>query len=341
MRIDTSKRLGATELEKDVLEYISPFDFEFTVDQTVGEVLEKLHTVKREKQVEYFYVTDHENHLQGIAQARDLLYNPPQTRLIDIIDPDVIKISEHQPLEVALNILANHKILALPVVDKENRFKGVVEVVPHQPDLFANTKRLHFKNIKQDIFQFIGFSIEQRKLASPWIEFRYRMPWLLCNLVGGLICAVIGEFFQQTVLQFVVLALFVPLVLTLSESIAIQSMTLSLRFLHFKTIDWKQVLKRILVEWKTSLILGICSALLLSCFYFAWSTALLPVFSISISIVVSMVFSATFGAFFPILLHALKLDPKVAAGPVVLMMADVVTVAIYYSLATAILMGQA
>lgn len=337
MRLDTSKHLSATELEKPVGVFISRFDFAFTIDQTVGQVLENLHKTKKEKQVEYFYITDRDKVLQGIVTTRDLLYTPPETKLIDILDPDVMKIVEHEPLEVALKTLASHEILALPVVDRENHFIGIIELTPDEPDLFSKTKRLHFKNIKQDIFQFIGFSIEQRKVASPWIEFRYRMPWLLCNLVGGLICAVIGEVFEKTLLEYVILALFIPLVLTLSESIAIQSMTLSLRFLHFKKIMWNQVARRILVEWKTSFLLGLCSALLITLFYFAWSTDLIPILAIATSMVIAMFCCATFGALFPIVLHALRLDPKVAAGPVVLMLADVATVVIYYSLSTALL----
>ena len=337
MRINTSKHLGSKELEKPVKEFTSPFEFAFTIDQTVAEVLERLHRTKREKQVEYFYITDQQKRLQGILTIRDLLYSPPETKLIDIIDPDVIKMDEDELLEVAFKMLAAHELLALPVVDKNNVFIGIIEVLPVGPTLLSKTKRLHFKYIKQDIFQFIGFSIEQRKLASTLVEFRYRMPWLLCNLVGGLICAVIGEFFEKTLLQFVILALFVPLVLTLSESIAIQSMTLSLRFLHFKIILWKQVFKRLLAEWKTSLLLGVSCAILISFFYFAWSTQIRPIIAIALSMIITMVCCATFGALFPIILHALKLDPKVAAGPVVLMLADVVTVAIYYSLSTALL----
>ncbi len=337
MRIDTSKRLSTHELEKPVREFIDKFDFVFTLDQTIAEMLANLQTVQRDKQVEYFYITDNDNVLQGIVSTRSLLYNPPETKLIDLIDPDIIKIDENSPLEHALQILTQQQILALPVIDSGNHFLGIIEVLPHETDLLK-TKRLHFKNIKQDVFQFIGFSIEQSKLASTWNEFRYRMPWLLCNLVGGLICAVIGEVFQQTLKTYVILALFIPLVLTLSESISIQSMTLSLRFLHFKKVMWRQVGRRMFVEAKASLALGVASALLISIFYFAWSVQIPPVIAIAASMVIAMICSAIFGGLFPIILHALKLDPKVAAGPVVLMMADVVTVSIYYSLSTVILM---
>jgi magnesium transporter len=164
-----------------------------------------------------------------------------------------------------------------------------------------------------------------------------RMPWLLCNLVGGLLCALISSAYKLTLENYVVLAFFIPLILTLSESISIQSMTLSLRFLHLRKVHWGQVIKRSYVEAKASLLLGITSALLICIFYFIWNVDFRPVTGIGVSVVTSMAASALFGALFPILLHSVHLDPKVAAGPVVLMVVDILTIAIYLGLNTLIL----
>lgn len=336
MKIDPSERFSAKFLEQPVKNLISSFPLAFTLKETVGDILLRLNRMEG-RQHEYFYVIDNDAILQGIVTTKDLIYNPPDTKLIDIVDHEVLKIHETEPLEKALKILTHHHLLALPVVDNTNKYLGIIEVVPPDSEAFHISKRQHAKTMKEDIFQFIGFSIEQRKMASSLSEFRYRMPWLLCNLGGGLLCALIGEFFQHTLQLFVTLALFIPLVLSLSESVAVQSMTISLRFLHFKKIYWGQVLRRCNVEWKASLLLGIGSALLIAAFYFMWNTELMPIVAIVISVTVSMVGAGLFGALFPILLHLFKLDPKVAAGPVVLSTADIITITIYYSLTTALL----
>ncbi len=337
MKIDPSQRFSTQFLEQPVKTILCPFSLVFTLEQTVGDILTCLYNVERRLQHEYFYIIDDQSVLQGIITARDVLYNTPETQLIDIVDPEILKIHDTEPIEKALKILTHNELFTLPVVDANNVYLGIIQVIPPDEETFHKAKRRHAKTVKEDIFQFIGFSLEQRKMASTLSEFRYRMPWLLCNLGGGLLCAWIGEFFQETLHLFVILAFFIPLVLSLSESIAVQSMTISLRFLHFKKVYFKQVLRRCNIEWKTALLLGICSSLLTAAFYFIWSMEIMPIVGIAISVVISMIGAALFGALFPIILHILKLDPKVAAGPVVLTMADIITVAIYYSVTTAFL----
>lgn len=338
MKIDPAQRFTPQMLETSIKKFVTPYPLVFTLNQTVGDILNKLNSLGKRMPNEYFYIIDEEGILQGLITVRDLIYNKSETKLIDIVDHEIIKITEDASLEKALRLLTFHHLLALPVVDNQSKYLGIIEVEPQDSEAFHNKTGLHARTIREDIFQFIGFSIEQRKMASTFSEFRYRMPWLLCNLIGGLICAVIGEAFQETLRLFVILALFIPLVLSLSESVAVQSMTISLRFLHLKKIYFTQVLRRINVEWKTSLLLGIGNSLLIAAFYFAWSMEIMPILAMGVSIILSMIVSALFGALFPIILHVLKLDPKVAAGPVVLSMADIITVAIYYSLTTWILL---
>lgn len=338
MPIDTSKRISHRDLMTPVGEFITPFEFDIVPEAKVEDVLHTLQTKRTHQKPDYFYITNSDNVLVGIISKKDLLYNPPDTLIEEIQDSDVIKVQESDTLAKALHTLAEHQIVAIPVVNEDNRLVGYLEIL-HQDhaDLAKSRRKIEQKHVREEIFQFIGFTIEQGKFSSSWDEFRFRMPWLACNLLGGLICAVIAQVFQVTLIEFVVLALFIPLVLTLSESIGIQSMTLSLRFLHIRRIHWLQVWRRLYVEWKASALLALACAVIIAIFYFVWSTDIKPIFAIGTSLLVAMVASATFGALFPILLHALRLDPKVAAGPVVLMMADIVTVTIYLSLSSALL----
>ncbi|NGX60667.1 MAG: Magnesium transporter MgtE [Chlamydiae bacterium] len=338
MKIDTNKRIKHQDLEAPISHFATPFPYTFTIEQTVGDVLHTLQSEKHEFPPEYFYITDKDQVLQGILDIRDLPFSPPKTCLVDLVETEVKKVYEEDSLENGLDLMTRNKLLIIPVVNREEKFVGTLEIIPHTENPKRIGKRRSNKRLREDLFQFIGFSIEQKRPLSPWLSFRYRMPWLLCNLIGGLICAVISELYQATLVAFVLLAFFIPLVLTLSESVAIQSMTLSLRFLHTRKIDWAQVGRRLFHEGKSSLLLGLVSALIIVLFYFAWSTEILPLVAIGVSVIVAMMCAALFGGFFPIILHALRLDPKVAAGPVVLMMADVFTIAIYLSLSTLLLM---
>ena len=337
MRIDTTKRISHRDLEAPVSLFTEPCKCSFRFDQTVEEVHGILRACQELRKTHYFYIIDNENILQGLITISDLLYSPLEAELKDIVDTDIVAVYEEDQLEKGLKILSQNQLLILPVINQAGKLIGVLEILPTETNHLFHAKKIHYKNLKEDIFQFIGFSIEQRKWGSSWTEYRLRMPWLLCNLVGGLICAVIGQYYKLTLEQFVVLAFFIPLVLTLSESVSIQSMTLSLRFLHLRKIYLPQVVKRALVEMRSSLMLGLTSAALISLFYFAWSVDLKPILGISLSVIIAMLFSALFGAIFPIVLHAMRLDPKVAAGPVVLMMADILTITLYLGLNTFIL----
>jgi len=338
MRIDTSKRISHRDLESAIGTFTDPYPYMLHLDQTIEEVLLLLQSKKTGRRAEYFYITDHSNILKGFVTLSDLIYNPPHLLLSEIVDKNVLKVYEDDPLESGLQFLSHHQLLVAPVVNRSHRLVGILEMIPNNNHYFRQ-KKIHHKYLKEDVFQFIGFSLEHRKWNSPWMEYRLRMPWLLCNLVGGLVCALISNFFKLTLEQYVILAFFIPLVLTLSESISVQSMTLSLRFLHLRKIHWEQVAKRFYVEAKSSLLLGLTSALLIGIFYFLWNSDYRPVMGISVSVVASMLASALFGALFPILLHSVRLDPKVAAGPIILMCVDILTIAAYLGLNTLILMN--
>jgi magnesium transporter len=336
MRIDTSRRISKRDLETPIGTFTDPFPYSFRLDHTIGEVRALLQSVEDQKPAEYFYVTDKENRLKGFITLTDLVYNSPETQLSQIVDTEVLKVYNDESLEKGLKFLSHHQLLIVPVVNRKNMLLGILEISPQSDESYP--KKIHYKNFKEDVFQFIGFSIEHRKWDSHWVEYRHRMPWLLCNVVGGLVCAFISHVYKLTLEQFVILAFFIPLVLTLSESVSIQSMTLSLRFLHLRRVHWRQVWKRSMIETTSSFLLGCTSAILITCFYFAWSSNPMPIIGIASSIVLAMVVSALFGALFPIFLHVVRLDPKVAAGPVVLMIADILTIGIYLSLNTVILM---
>lgn len=333
MRVDLNEGVGKETLRRRVKEFTMPVETAFPVDHTVKNLIDHIQNNKISHQVNYFYAVDHENKLKGVVSTRSLLFNHDSTKLNDIIDTDVITIKEDETLEEALKVLGENRLLALPVIDHKHSLKGIFEVIPKNIDYSFKSKKVH-NEASNGLFQLIGFSIEQNKWNSSWVEYRYRMPWLTCNMIGGLVCAAIANAFEATLSALVILAMFIPLILTLGEAISMQSMTLSLQFLDQPRIRWKKVLSRLVMEFKTSGMIAATSALAISIAYLFLNMDTTPLGAIAASIFLSMVASATFGTLFPIGLHALKLDPKVAAGPVVLMCTDIVVTTIYLSLAT-------
>ncbi len=299
-------------------------------DQTIEEALTSLRRRKIDEKIIYFYVIDDEGRLQGIVPTRQLLLQDRHVTIKEIMVNSVVRLKEDQTLEEAMELLATHQLLALPVVDTRQRLIGVIDVQMYLEGSFEIADARH----SSDVFQILGLTLEMGKKKSPWKNYRIRMPWILCNMAGGIACAAISFVFQVVLAKVLLLAMFIPLILTLSESIAMQSMTQSLHLVRQPTSTSKRLLHRILLEGKMVILLAATCGLAVGVISLLWGGGIAPSVTIASSLFVSISLSASAGAAVPLILYSRSLDPKVASGPVVLMFADVITTTIYLSLAT-------
>ena len=317
-----------SELSRPVREFVLPVETALSGERTIQQALQDLRGRKIEQKVTYFYVVDDQRRLLGVVNARKLLLSDPDERLQSAMDPYVVSIRDTATLEEAMELFAMHRLLALPVVDQDGRLVGHVDIdvyVDEAVDV-SETERA------AELFQLIGLSLEHARTSSAWSSYVVRMPWLMCNVVGGIVCAIIAASFGQLLTRVVIVATFIPLVLTLSESISMQSMTITLQYLRISKAAWRALWRRSAGEWRTMMMIGVsCGALALLAASF-WGQGMHAAVAIGVSVLLSMVVAAMLGAALPILLHMLRLDPKVAAGPVVLMVADVLTTGIYLGL---------
>lgn len=338
MKINLDQGLTQAQLKRPVAEYMEKVDTAFSIEMTIEEVLSILRIKKVSTQTSYFYVVDQDEKLYGYCSARDLVFNDPHKKLRLIVKDSIIKVSENARMEQALMLIVNHQLMAVPVVDLQGRLKGILEVIPPQFNQPNPTKAVE-STTTRDFFQLVGISVALGRGAAGAAEFLSRMPWLLCNIFSGLICAAIASIYQVTLVKVVILAMFIPMVLTLCESISMQAMALSLQFIHQATIPWFLVFKRLIIELKGSFLLALASAMIVGIAYLFFSFDLQPMVAICVSIVISMVCSSVFGVLTPVALHSISLDPKVAAGPIVLMVTDIVATAIYLGGSTWWLLG--
>jgi magnesium transporter len=317
-------------LSEPVARHLNPAQTTVRADQTIGEALASLRGRDIEQHITYFYVLDDTDRLSGVVSTRRLLLEPPERHIRDVMENTVVSLPHDMTLEDALEFFALHRLLAFPVVDRENKLLGMIDVQLYAEEVFdlAQAHRM------SDLYQFVGLSVEQARQPGPVAGFQMRMPWLMCNMAGGIACAVIAFIFQETLAAIIVLAMFIPLVLTLSESISMQAMTLSLQFLHRPGVAWGAVVRRFDVEWRTAMLLGLVSGAVVGVLSLFWAAGVLTAGVLALSILASMVVSAMAGLSIPVLLHALRLDPRIASGPVVLMLADVATTLVYLGLAT-------
>ncbi len=321
------------DLAKPVRQFVTSVQTWLNVEWTVAEALEQLRRRQIPHQVIYFYAVDGAGRLAGVMSSRKLLLCAPETRIGDAMDRPVISLDEDATLAEAMEEFAIRRLLALPVVDREGKLLGVVDVQLYAEEAFdlAEAGRV------ADLFQLIGLSLESIKRGGVLASFKARIPWLALNIAGGLACAGIAAAFHHVIDEFLLLAFFIPLVLTLSESISMQSMTLTLQYLHGQA-SWRRFRMRFAMEWKTAALLACACAAVGGAAAMLWPQGLHSFGVIMLSIAVAMAASATLGMTLPAALRGLKLDPHLAAGPVVLMIGDVIATALYLGLATAMLM---
>ena len=323
--------MSKKDLDQKVGLFISPIKTTVLITQTVDEALFHLRKSRIAEKIFYFYVIDEYGHLKGVLSTRNLLLSSPNQKISELIDGDILSISADHTLRQAMEKLTGNRLLALPVVDEDNRLLGIIDIQLYFDEAVDVAK---VRPTATDLFQVLGLKLEEGKAQSLWNNYKTRMPWLVCNMVGGLTCAIISRVFELVLLEVILLAMFIPLVLTLSESISMQSMTYSLQLTQRPKISGRRILYRILSEWKMVFLIAITCGVVVGGLSIFWGQGIKPAYAICAGIILSMNVSGMVGAAIPLVLHARKLDPKVAAGPVVLMVVDVITTATYLGLST-------
>jgi magnesium transporter len=297
---------------------------------TVGGALEAVRRQGLGERIVYFYVVDDADRLVGVVPVRRLLTAALEQTLEQLMLERVVAVPHTATVLEVCELFALHRYLALPVVDDERRVVGAVDV-----DLFTGeVLDLAERDQVNEVFESIGVRVSEVRDASPWVAFRFRFPWLLATVAGGTACALIAGRFEATLAETLILAFFLTLVLGLAESVGVQSMTVTVRALHRRqpTLRWfSAALGR---ELGTALLLGASCGAVVGSIAWLWRSEAPPAVVIAASIALAMTAASLYGLSVPTLLHALRLDPKIAAGPITLALTDITTLLLYLTTAT-------
>jgi magnesium transporter len=297
-------------------------------EQSVAEALADLRVQQPQGRIIYFYAMDDADRLEGVVPTRRLLLSPPEAKIADLMVRGAITLPSTASVREACELFLAHRFLAFPVVH-EGRMVGIVDV-----ELFAEgIDDLERTKQQEDLFQLMGVHLSAAQQASPWAGFTSRFPWLLCNIGGGILAAVLSYLFEGLLANVIAIALFVPVVLGLSESVAIQSVTLALLVLHGQRPTLRALGNRIGRELLTGALLGAACGLIMALVALAWLGQVKVAVALLAGISIGIAGSAAFGLAMPYLLRLLKRDPQVAAGPIALVFADMLALTTYFSVA--------
>jgi magnesium transporter len=301
--------------------------FALPEQETVRAAIAAIQEQRDVEMIFYLYVVDRDGHLVGVTSLRQLLLSKPDQTLGDIMQKSVIRTRVEDDQSEVAELAARYDLLAIPVVDDQNRLAGIVTV----DDIIDVVK----EEAADDLLKVAGTSeremlYEERTLKIAGLRLRS----LLVSLVGLLVTGLLLEFFQVRFQEAMFLLAFVPVIMGLGGSIGGQASAVALRGLEagggaadpgFGTILFRQV--------KVGGVLG------LACGALAGGAALAlrgsPYFGVVVAaaLFATVVLAALIGAAGPWLFGRLGLDPAFAAGPLVAIVNDITGILIYFGLA--------
>lgn len=297
---------------------------------TVHETIEHLRKLEIGEQIVYFYVVGENDRLVGVVPTRKLLMSAADQTLSEIMNRRVVAMPKSATVFDACEFFVLHKFYALPVVDEQRRVLGVLDIslVTEEVLEVAGPEEV------EDMFEAIGFHMAQARNAGPVQAWRFRFPWLVVTILSGTTCALVSGLFERTLQEMIVLSFFMPLVLGLGESVSMQSMALAFQALRVNRPTFRWFVRELRREMATAALLGLACATVVTVLIGFWHHNLCEAAAVGGSILFSLLNACMLGLAIPSVLHALKLDPKIAAGPITLALSDICTLLFYLGVAS-------
>jgi magnesium transporter len=312
-------------------------------DMTVDEAISYLRrdARSREKTVYYVFVVDAQEHLLGVVSFRDLLVAPGDKLIRDIMRTEVISAPEDLDQEALSKLFMRHHLLMMPVVDAEGRIKGVVNL----NDIVDVVQ----EEATEDIQKLGGVqTLDEPYLQVPLLRMiRKRAGWLAALFLGEMLTATAMGQFEAEIARAVVLALFVPLIISSGGNSGSQATTLVIRAMALGEVrlrDWWRVIRR---EVVTGLGLGAILASIGLVRILLWQGMFkaygehyfLVALTVALSLVGVVLWGSVAGSILPFILRGLGFDPASASAPFVATLVDVTGLVIYFTIAAAVLHG--
>ncbi len=296
---------------------------------TVGEALNKIRLTDRDKETIYYaYVTDDNRKLASVVSLRQLLFTIPDVLIRDIASHRLINVRTDTPQEDVAQVMKRYDLIAVPVVDREDRLVGIV-TVDDVVDILE-------EEATEDIQRLAGVSGDESVLSSPLMKIRNRLPWLL-----GIMTLYIGASsaiapFQQTIAAVPVLAVIMPLFSNTGGTVGIQAVTVNIRGLGVGEVTPKDTLKILRKEMLGGLGIALALGLTMVVISLIWTPPQQRwvAFVAGIVMATNSVVAVTIGTLLPMALKRLKLDPALVSGPLVTTLLDSIGFILFFTLIT-------
>ena len=279
----------------------------------------------------YLFVVDQYGRLTGVVNLRQLIVAEPDTLLQDIMDPDVISVTADVDQEEAARLMARYDLLALPVVDANQRLLGVIT--------FDDMVDVLEEEATEDFERYGGAEPLERPYldTSPIIITKKRIGWLLLLFLTATLTGSVMKLFEQQISAMVALTLFVPLLIGTGGNAGSQTTATIIRALATGDVEPSDALRVWWHEARAAILLGAGMAVLAFIRAITWVNDPMLAATVAISIVALVLWATGIGALLPLAAAKLGIDPALVSGPLMSTMVDATGLFIYFSIAKILL----
>ncbi len=300
---------------------------------TVADAFTRIRRTGVDKETIYTcYVTDNKRKLKGVVTAKDLLLADESDEIYDIMEDNVISVTTYEDKEVVADLFQKYDLLALPVVDREERLVGII-TVDDAIDVLQ-------EEVTEDIELMAGITPTDKPYLKMGVfeNFKKRIPWLMLLMVSATFTEKIITHFEGALTACVALTAFIPMLTGTCGNCGNQSSSTIIRGLSLGEIEFRDTLKVVLKEFLIALVCGVTLAIvnfakLMIFDDIGWQVALV----VSVTMIAAVVFAKVVGSVLPIIAKLLHFDPAVMSSPFISTIVDAVTLLIYFAIASSVL----
>ena len=297
-------------------------------NDTVKDAFDRIRKIGLKKETVYTcYVIDSDRHLLGVSTVKDLLMEDYETKLVDVMEENVITVSTTEDKEEVSKMFDKYDFLALPVIDSENRLVGIV-TIDDAFDVMSEESEEDFEKMaamapSEDVY-----------LKEPiFRQYKNRIVWLLILMLSSIVTGKIITNYESAFASVPLLVSFIPMIMDTGGNCGSQASTMIIRALATDEIETRDVFKAWWKEIRIALLvgvtLGIVNGARIALQYHDFSLALV----IAITLMFTACIAKSLGCLLPIGAKALKLDPAYMASPMITTIVDACSLAIYFNIA--------
>lgn len=305
-------------------------------DYTAAEAVEKLRAHAQDKETIYtIYITDDSRKLEGVLSLKELVMASPEQKLEEIMHKKIIKVSTGTDQEEVARTLQELDLLALPVVDKENRLVGIIT--------FDDAMDILEEETTEDIFNKAGLAdlnsresdrSERLVNGSLFQIWKVRLPFLVITMIGGLMAGVVIEAFEEALEAIAAVAIFIPVIMDMGGNAGTQSSTIFARGLILGNINTKKFMRHLGKETVVGLSMGVLVGIATGVIASTWQGLPELGIAVGLALAITMTLATTLGFFIPFILFKLGIDQAAGADPIITTIKDISGLLIYFILVT-------